>query len=103
MASSPLTAIHRPSAVPGWGSNDIFSSVTPSHPAASHLRAGPLNLHEQLQRGYNPEYFNLKDIRGSSPAASLAADLSQNFSLDSDARFVNPFYLLFSPILALVF
>lgn len=34
------------------------------------------------------DYFNVKDVRGSSPAASLAADLSQNFRLDNDHRFV---------------
>lgn len=28
------------------------------------------------------DYFNLKPLRGSSPTASLAADLSQNFHID---------------------
>ena len=28
------------------------------------------------------DYFNLKPVRGSSPTASLAADLSQNFHID---------------------
>lgn len=28
------------------------------------------------------DYFNMKPIRGSSPTASLAADLSQNFHID---------------------
>lgn len=32
-----------------------------------------------------PDYFNVK---GSSPTASLAADLSQNFRLDNEARCV---------------
>jgi M-phase inducer tyrosine phosphatase len=30
----------------------------------------------------NPDYFNMKPVRGSSPTASLAADLSQNFHID---------------------
>ena len=29
-----------------------------------------------------PDYFALKPVRGSSPTASLAADLSQNFHID---------------------
>lgn len=33
-----------------------------------------------------PDYFKLKPVRGSSPTASLAADLSQNFHIDR--RFV---------------
>lgn len=28
------------------------------------------------------DYFNMKPVRGSSPTASLAADLSQNFHID---------------------
>lgn len=30
----------------------------------------------------NPDYFAMKPVRGSSPTASLAADLSQNFHID---------------------
>lgn len=33
-----------------------------------------------------PDYFNMNPLRGSSPTASLAADLSQNFHIDQ--RFV---------------
>ena len=29
-----------------------------------------------------PDYFSTKPVRGSSPTASLAADLSQNFHID---------------------
>lgn len=39
-----------------------------------------------------PDYFNVK---GSSPTASLAADLSQNFRLDNEARYV---YCLLPPL-----
>lgn len=35
------------------------------------------------------DYFNMKPIRGSSPTASLAADLSQNFHIDQ--RYVEGF------------
>jgi M-phase inducer tyrosine phosphatase len=73
--------------VPGWGSNrDIFRSHSHAHfPAPSSN--GALSLREQLHK--NPgDYFNVKDLQGSSPAASLAADLSQNFRLDNEARYV---------------
>lgn len=42
-------------------------------------------LRERLQK---TDYFNVKEFQGSSPAASLAADLSQNFRIDTDIRFV---------------
>lgn len=32
------------------------------------------------------EYFNVKGVHGSSPTASLVADLSQNFRIDNEAR-----------------
>jgi M-phase inducer tyrosine phosphatase len=47
-----------------------------------------MSLREQMHKHSNGDYFNVKDVRGSSPAASLAADLSQNFRLDSESRFV---------------
>ncbi|GAW14506.1 hypothetical protein ANO14919_039090 [Xylariales sp. No.14919] len=89
--SSPLAAMH-PAAAPAWccsshspfGSGNIFGAGRPS-------------IREQLQRA-RPDYFNVKAIRGSSPSASLAADLSQNFSLDNDfsPRFPTPRRALFT-------
>jgi M-phase inducer tyrosine phosphatase len=35
-----------------------------------------------MKRSKKPDYFQMKPIRGSSPTASLAADLSQNFHID---------------------
>lgn len=69
--------------VPGWG-RDIFRHT---HFSATSGGSGPMSLREQLHKS-TADYFNVKDIRGSSPAASLAADLSQNFRLDNDSRFV---------------
>ncbi|KAH7328627.1 hypothetical protein B0I35DRAFT_473310 [Stachybotrys elegans] len=92
-ASSPLAAMHRPMAVPSWGS-DIFRP-RPHHYASATSAA--MSLREQLHKGTN-DYFNAKDLRGSSPAASLAADISQNFRLDSDAspQFPTPRRALFT-------
>ncbi|POR36549.1 M-phase inducer phosphatase [Tolypocladium paradoxum] len=94
-ASSPLAALHRPMLpAPAWGSRDIFRprphSLYSSGPGSS------FGLREQLHR--SGDYFNVKDVRGSSPAASLAADLSQNFRIDNDAspQFPTPRRALFT-------
>ncbi|KAH7170993.1 hypothetical protein EDB81DRAFT_186830 [Dactylonectria macrodidyma] len=93
-ASSPLAAMHRPMPVPGWG-RDIFRPH--SHFSGVSSGSGPLSLREQLHKS-TADYFNVKDIRGSSPAASLAADLSQNFRLDNDSspHFPTPRRALFT-------
>ncbi|KAK7424948.1 m-phase inducer phosphatase [Neonectria punicea] len=95
-ASSPLAAMHRPMPVPGWG-RDIFRSHSHNHFSGSSGGSSGLSLREQLHKS-TADYFNVKDIRGSSPAASLAADLSQNFRLDSDAspHFPTPRRALFT-------
>jgi len=53
--------------------------------------SGTFSLGDQftnhLQRSYPDYHLNVKAVQGSSPAASLAADLSQNFSI-TDARLV---------------
>jgi M-phase inducer tyrosine phosphatase len=57
--------------------------------AHSHLsRTGPFgpgafDFRElSMNRPSKPDYFAMKPVRGSSPTASLAADLSQNFHID---------------------
>ncbi|KAI5858255.1 hypothetical protein GGS23DRAFT_331397 [Durotheca rogersii] len=85
-SSSPLAAM-RASPAGNWGQLPH-----------SRLQAGnAFSLREQLQRP-KPDYFNLKSIRGSSPAASLAADLSQNFRIDNEEspRFPTPRRALFT-------
>ncbi len=77
-ASSPLAAMH-PAAAPSWCCTSPFGS-------GKLFGAGRPSLRDQLQRA-RPDYFNMKSIRGSSPSASLAADLSQNFCLDNDYRY----------------
>ena len=48
------------------------------------LNFGPksFNFKDLSMTKASTDYFNLKPIRGSSPTASLAADLSQNFHID---------------------
>ncbi|PNP53812.1 hypothetical protein THARTR1_05936 [Trichoderma harzianum] len=90
-ASSPLAAIHRPIPAPSWGGRDIFRSHF-----AGNSASGSLSLREQLHKGTG-EYLDGK-VRGSSPAGSLAADLSQNFRLDNEAspKFTTPRRALFT-------
>lgn len=85
MEDSPLAAMHRPVPVPSWGTADMFRSHHHAHLSAMTGGAGNLGLRERIHKPAS-DYFNVKDVRGSSPAASLAADLSQNFRLDNDAR-----------------
>lgn len=63
----------------------MFRPHHPPHFASMTGGIGNQSLRERLHKP-NPDYFSVKEVRGSSPAASLAADLSQNFRLDSDAR-----------------
>ncbi|KAF4983765.1 hypothetical protein FZEAL_888 [Fusarium zealandicum] len=94
-ASSPLAALHRPMPVPSWGNRDVFRAH--SYYAPSSATSATMSLREQLHKS-TADYFNVKDVRGSSPAASLAADLSQNFRLDSDSspKFPTPRRALFT-------
>jgi hypothetical protein len=79
-ASSPLAAM-RQSILPSWARNDMYTS----HPHAMARGFGPgsFNFHDlSMKRSKKPDYFQMKPVRGSSPTASLAADLSQNFHID---------------------
>jgi M-phase inducer tyrosine phosphatase len=61
--------------------------------AANRFGPGAFDFRDlSMKRSSKPDYFSLKSVRGSSPTASLAADLSQNFHIDmryalSHARF----------------
>ncbi|KAK4180817.1 putative M-phase inducer phosphatase [Triangularia setosa] len=86
--SSPLAAI-RP-APPTFAQGNLFGPPLGPSP----LGPGSMNIFQRQ----NPEYFNIKAVRGSSPAASLAADLSQNFKLNeaSSPMFPTPRRALFT-------
>lgn len=81
-ASSPLAAMQQPSfGMSGWGAHT-------SHPHA-HMSGmdgfgpGAFNFKDISMMASSSDYFRVKKpIRGSSPTASLAADLSQNFHID---------------------
>ncbi|GAO18124.1 uncharacterized protein UV8b_02916 [Ustilaginoidea virens] len=96
-ASSPLAAMHRPMPTPAWGNRDLFRPRPHSYYSASSGSLTSVSLREQLHKNA-ADYFSVKEVRGSSPAASLAADLSQNFRLDNEAspQFPTPRRALFT-------
>ena len=82
-ASSPLAAMQPASIIPPWASKDFYNSHTNSHlSGASRFGPGAFNFRDLSMKPPTSDYFAMKPVRGSSPTASLAADLSQNFHID---------------------
>jgi M-phase inducer tyrosine phosphatase len=83
-ASSPLAAMQAPSFMPAWGRNDMYTSHAHAHLArATGFGQGTFDFRDlSMKAPPKPDYFAMQPVRGSSPAASLAADLSQNFHID---------------------
>jgi len=83
-ASSPLAAMQAPSFMPTWGRNDMYTSHPHAHMSGTNnFGPGAFNFRDlSMMRPSKPDYFAMKPVRGSSPTASLAADLSQNFHID---------------------
>jgi M-phase inducer tyrosine phosphatase len=84
--SSPLAAMQPPSVLLGH----CFRSDAPSSyhgfSPLPGLGGGGFNFKDLSMKRSQGDYFGTKSFRGSSPTASLAADLSQNFHIDQ--RFV---------------
>jgi len=82
--SSPLAAM-QPPALPfgNWGCRGEAQSSYSEY-NGGRLNLGPSTFNfKDLSMARSPtDYFSLKPVRGSSPTASLAADLSQNFHID---------------------
>src|ERR1700761_4520061 len=82
-ASSPLAAMQPPAFMGHCGG--AFRADAPSYAsfaAAKSFGTNSFNFRDLSMKKPQPDYFNLKPVRGSSPTASLAADLSQNFHID---------------------
>lgn len=77
--SSPLAAMHPPP-MPTWGRRDM--APTRSMYNGSSLAPNFNFTDMSMQKPVRPDYFSMKPPRGSSPTASLAADLSCNFHID---------------------
>lgn len=78
--SSPLAAMQPPSVMFGHCFRSDAQSYS-LHPM-SGFGGNPFNFKDLSMKKSNSDYFNMKPVRGSSPTASLAADLSQNFHID---------------------
>ncbi|KAL8675072.1 MAG: hypothetical protein Q9168_000555 [Polycauliona sp. 1 TL-2023] len=96
--SSPL-AVMQPSPLPmgQWGCRNERQDMFRRH-CGGQFTFGPSNFNfKDLSMNKAPiDYFSLKPIRGSSPTASLAADLSQNFHIDQSPQLATPRRALFS-------
>jgi M-phase inducer tyrosine phosphatase len=66
-----------------WARKDYYNLRGSSHlPGAGRFGPGAFNFKDLSMKRTNPDYFAIGPVRGSSPTASLAADLSQNFHID---------------------
>lgn len=87
MESSPLAAMQPPPLPPAWGCRrDLLAPPRPRQSAtgaaANLFGTGSFNFKDMSMVRSHSDYFTSRPVRGSSPAASLAADLSQNFHID---------------------
>ncbi|KAL8652412.1 MAG: hypothetical protein Q9210_002696 [Variospora velana] len=97
--SSPLAAMQPPSLPIGhWDCRNERQNQFPIGQCGFRFNFGPSNFDfRDLNPNQAPtDYFNLKPVRGSSPTASLAADLSQNFHIDRSPQLPTPRRALFS-------
>ncbi|KAL4895402.1 hypothetical protein BDV59DRAFT_154442 [Aspergillus ambiguus] len=95
--SSPLAAMQPPSVLFGHCFRPDAPTSYPSFGSMAGLSPNRFNFKDlSMKRSHNADYFNVKPVRGSSPTASLAADLSQNFHIDQSPQLATPRRSLFS-------
>lgn len=82
--SSPLAAMQPPSLPFGrWGCGGEAQSYSDYNGGRLNYGPSTFNFKDLSMIAKAPtDYFSSKPVRGSSPTASLAADLSQNFHID---------------------
>lgn len=83
--SSPLAAIQPSMGV--WGNPcryraDPGSGLISDYAAMRPYAANSFRFRDLSMKKSQTDYFGMQPVRGSSPTASLAADLSQNCSID---------------------
>ncbi|EXJ76381.1 uncharacterized protein A1O5_00889 [Cladophialophora psammophila CBS 110553] len=96
-ASSPLAAMQPPTFMGHCGGGYRADGPTSfaSFAAAKSFGTNSFNFRDLSMKKPKPDYFSLKSVRGSSPTASLAADLSQNFHIDQSPQLPTPRRALF--------
>ncbi|PQE29300.1 Rhodanese-like domain-containing protein [Rutstroemia sp. NJR-2017a BBW] len=96
-ASSPLAAMQPSSYMPAWARNDLYTSHPHAHMSNVTFGPGAFDFRDiSMKHSAKSDYFQLKPVRGSSPTASLAADLSQNFHIDMSPQLPTPRRSLFT-------
>ena len=85
--SSPLAAMQPPALPFGQfgcraGLRDSYPDYGGNYGGAMGFGPSSFNFKDLSMTRAPTDYFSLKPVRGSSPTASLAADLSQNFHID---------------------
>ncbi|KAJ5320873.1 hypothetical protein N7476_003875 [Penicillium atrosanguineum] len=90
--SSPLAAMQPPSVMFGH----CFRAEPTSYPSLSGFGPNSFNFKDLSMKKSGPDYFNMNPLRASSPTASLAADLSQNFHIDQSPQLATPRRSLFT-------
>lgn len=81
--SSPLAAMQAQSVPFGqWGFHLDGPTSNPRFGRGMGCGSSSFNFKDLSMAQPRTDFFSLKPIRGSSPTASLAADLSQNFHID---------------------
>ncbi|KAF2268479.1 Rhodanese-like protein [Lojkania enalia] len=93
--SSPLAAMHPPPLPGPWG---YRRDLPASKPLFGGHTFGPksFNFRDISMKKSNSDYFTLQPARGSSPTASLAADMSSNLHVDQSPQFATPRRSLFT-------
>ncbi|KAE8145237.1 hypothetical protein BDV25DRAFT_144848 [Aspergillus avenaceus] len=91
--SSPLAAMQPPSVLFGHHFHSDAPTSYPTFSPMAGLNSNTFNFKDLSMKKHGPDYFNVK---GSSPTASLAADLSQNFHIDQSPQLATPRRSLFS-------
>ncbi|KAH8427802.1 putative tyrosine protein phosphatase MIH1 [Aspergillus melleus] len=94
--SSPLAAMQPPSVLFGHCFRSDVPTSYGSFGPRSGLKPPSFNFKDLSMKKSHGDYFNVKPVRGSSPTASLAADLSQNFHIDQSPQLATPRRSLFA-------
>ncbi|KAL2827139.1 M-phase inducer phosphatase [Aspergillus cavernicola] len=97
--SSPLAAMQPPSVMFGHCFRSDGPTSYHGFSPLSGRRPGGFNFKDLSMKKSQSDYFNVRPVRGSSPTASLAADLSQNFHIDQSPQVATPRRSLFSACL----
>ncbi|KAF1984484.1 putative M-phase inducer phosphatase [Aulographum hederae CBS 113979] len=88
--SSPCAAMQPPQ----WGLGRDLPAA--ARPRQNLFGSTNFNFRDMSMKRSQPDYFSPKHARGSSPTASLAADLSQNFHIDQSPQLPTPRRSLFT-------